>query len=837
VGGSVYNFTESCFENQLAGFYKRTVNTDGSITTARQNSDPMLKQSDRAIVDAVIISSPPDHRVVVLVGKSTDISQPTLPYTGIYVTNDGGATWQQGTFTVQSQMLGKQTLASYENSLIPGLKRNIDGTVGSLFDGHFTLASAGGSLVYLWLESKNASPYGGGLFISTNNGANWAKGQDPGVGDIYYGPGSLKYLGNEKLALAFRDFRLTPNGLYIGTINRSSNGGVSWTAFGGFTSAEHFDVQGDLWAVYGKQGGDKYDQIYRSTNNGSNWERIPTGAINLPYFPKVHSLRIRQAPNDNEPWIATSGQGVWVYKQFDPTYKILTTNARRGWNIASIPLNVNDNRCSTLWQNSYPNVWGFDAAVQNYYQITNLINGFGYWVNFPVEQTITYVGKYLNSKDIPVYKGWNMIGSIEQDIPKSKIYSNPLNIVISNYYGFDGQYYNSDIIEPGKGYWLKVNTNGTITLDKNSTYSGSQYQCSDDSLPNPTGAPSIPILASPSNGSTGISYYPTLRWNRPDTTSLTYRLRISTNSCFTNLIYDYQGLTDTSIQVGLSYGTKYYWRVNASNNVTSSSCSNTWNFTTISAPHIDPCDPVVSSLTSLDKITITDADGNSQSMFIRNGGRGINLGTSDFDMPLVPPKGMFNVRFQSNKFVETNLPNGKIKKMPIMVKNARYPLKIGWDIKGQNNTKIWLTRPGSGEDKILLTGNGNLSIESTQNDILFVEAQSALPRPCELYKTSFEENIPKEFQLYQNYPNPFHPSAVIKYDLPTNGYVSLKIYDVLGREVVKLVDGFLEAGYKSVQFNSDNLPTGVYFYRFMVSSSNPLNAINYTSIKKMLLIR
>ncbi|MDP2208589.1 MAG: T9SS type A sorting domain-containing protein [Bacteroidota bacterium] len=79
--------------------------------------------------------------------------------------------------------------------------------------------------------------------------------------------------------------------------------------------------------------------------------------------------------------------------------------------------------------------------------------------------------------------------------------------------------------------------------------------------------------------------------------------------------------------------------------------------------------------------------------------------------------------------------------------------------------------------------------------------------------------------------------TVIKYDLPENSYVTLKIYDVLGREVVRLVDGFQEAGYKSIEFDALNLTSGVYFYKLVVSSSNPLNANNYTSIKKMLLIR
>ncbi|MDI6805003.1 MAG: hypothetical protein QME58_14400, partial [Bacteroidota bacterium] len=65
---------------------------------------------------------------------------------------------------------------------------------------------------------------------------------------------------------------------------------------------------------------DNYNQIYRSTNNGSDWERIPTGAVNLPYFPKVHSLKIRPAPHNNELWVATGGQGVWRYTYESSNY-------------------------------------------------------------------------------------------------------------------------------------------------------------------------------------------------------------------------------------------------------------------------------------------------------------------------------------------------------------------------------------------------------------------------------------------------------------------------------------------------------------------------------------
>ena len=85
---------------------------------------------------------------------------------------------------------------------------------------------------------------------------------------------------------------------------------------------------------------------------------------------------------------------------------------------------------------------------------------------------------------------------------------------------------------------------------------------------------------------------------------------------------------------------------------------------------------------------------------------------------------------------------------------------------------------------------------------------------------------PTKFEM-ENYPNPFNPTTVITYQLPVNSHVTLKIYDVLGRKVETLVDEYQSAGSHSVQFNAQNLASGIYFYR--------LTAPGFTQIKKMLL--
>jgi uncharacterized delta-60 repeat protein len=102
-------------------------------------------------------------------------------------------------------------------------------------------------------------------------------------------------------------------------------------------------------------------------------------------------------------------------------------------------------------------------------------------------------------------------------------------------------------------------------------------------------------------------------------------------------------------------------------------------------------------------------------------------------------------------------------------------------------------------------GRGRLTVKNTQN------------------------NQPKMYALYQNYPNPFNPSTVIKFDISAQSKVSLKIYDVLGKEVAVLVKQDLKAGNYTYSFRSANLSTGVYFYE--------LTAGSYREVKKMMIVK
>ena len=91
------------------------------------------------------------------------------------------------------------------------------------------------------------------------------------------------------------------------------------------------------------------------------------------------------------------------------------------------------------------------------------------------------------------------------------------------------------------------------------------------------------------------------------------------------------------------------------------------------------------------------------------------------------------------------------------------------------------------------------------------------------------EVVPTEFALYQNYPNPFNPTTTIRYQLPKESEVAIKIYDMLGSEVLELLNEQKEAGIYEVEFNADNLSSGTYIYRII--------ADNIVQTKKMILLK
>lgn len=104
------------------------------------------------------------------------------------------------------------------------------------------------------------------------------------------------------------------------------------------------------------------------------------------------------------------------------------------------------------------------------------------------------------------------------------------------------------------------------------------------------------------------------------------------------------------------------------------------------------------------------------------------------------------------------------------------------------------------------------------------------PAPCMTTAISqISTELPDGYKLYQNYPNPFNPTTKIQFSLQKAGFVTLRVYDVVGREVSTLVSEYKNIGTYIVDFDASGLPSGVYFYR--------IESNGFSDVKKMLLLK
>jgi hypothetical protein len=105
---------------------------------------------------------------------------------------------------------------------------------------------------------------------------------------------------------------------------------------------------------------------------------------------------------------------------------------------------------------------------------------------------------------------------------------------------------------------------------------------------------------------------------------------------------------------------------------------------------------------------------------------------------------------------------------------------------------------------------------------------------------SNNNNTPLVFSLNQNYPNPFNPTTIINYTLAKQSFVTVKVYDALGREIAVLINNVRDAGSHNIEFDANfvkhGLASGIYFYKIEASSPDKSSAF-FTDIRKMMLVK
>ncbi len=206
-------------------------------------------------------------------------------------------------------------------------------------------------------------------------------------------------------------------------------------------------------------------------------------------------------------------------------------------------------------------------------------------------------------------------------------------------------------------------------------------------------------------------------------------------------------------------------------------------------------------------LTIKDAKGKSKSLIYSSDTQQDN--NDLYELPPVPPAGIFDARYASNLWLESAKP-GTEKEVPVIISGANYPLSISWE--GDAVTTLVI----DGKEFSLSTA-GSTAIERPPANIVLRLSSASTPA------------IPTEYALTQNYPNPFNPLTIFDFQLPIASHVSLKIYDLLGREIATIVNEPQDAGFKSVEWNARDFPSGVYFYK--------LQAGSFSSVRKMMLLK
>jgi hypothetical protein len=181
-----------------------------------------------------------------------------------------------------------------------------------------------------------------------------------------------------------------------------------------------------------------------------------------------------------------------------------------------------------------------------------------------------------------------------------------------------------------------------------------------------------------------------------------------------------------------------------------------------------------------------------------------------FRLPPPPPEGAFDARFATGRMLECAR-GEEARIIPIRVTSAKYPMTVTWNVKGQPVVASLVV----GGREVKLEGAGTISLN---------DASASLS-----LKLGGHSSIPGVYALAQNFPNPFNPITTIKYDLPKDSRVSLTVINILGQEVVSLVNEVQKAGHQSVEWNASNLGSGVYYYR--------LTAGDFVSVRKMLLLK
>ncbi|NWG29576.1 MAG: T9SS type A sorting domain-containing protein [Ignavibacteriaceae bacterium] len=718
----------------------------------------------------------------------------------LYRTTDGGETWininSAGDFSSVFFITQDTGWVTSDNSTSKGIYKSIDGGV--------TLekkSSVSSSSIYFSDYYNGWSVGPGGILKSTDGGETW--------------------ITKSNLTGSHIKFFDSNVGMCVGeSILVSTDGGETWSSKNGLSlQSINFINSTTIWG-YASEG-----TLYKTTNLGDTWEALNTGLgfgetaffINEytgwvggmdgtmfkysvepppPPTPPIWSnqINVEDAGSLESAQSLTFGQHIGATDSIDASlgeYEVPPPPPTGIFDARfNLPTNpqvsaLSDYRDSAeteiMWtmtfqpgSSGYPMTFSWDSTSfpQGTFYLQDRINGSFVNVNMKNQRSyiltepaitslnISYRGNYSL---VSVKNDWNMISVplLAEDMTLNNVFPTATSLA----YGYNGGYFSEDTLKGGVGYWLKFDGNQQIQIF------GSRM------------GDTVPLVI-------GWNMFGVYENNIPVSQITTTPPGIIATNLFG--FNDGYYIADT-----LQSGQGYWVRVTEDGVI---------NLNTGGLPKGDEQKQFAETSKNWGKIKITDNKSRSITLFAATE----EIESNSYELPPMPPTGIFDVRFSSGTVVE-NLSGEKI----IQISSDDYPITIRAEglsitVRDRINGKLLNEELKSGEE-----------IRITNNKITSIGVSGRI-----------SAGLPASFELYQNYPNPFNPGTKIKFAVPRESNVNLSIYSVLGELVSTLVNQEMKPGYYEVEFSAEqtiSLSSGIYFYR--------LQAGSFIETKKMILLR
>ena len=205
--------------------------------------------------------------------------------------------------------------------------------------------------------------------------------------------------------------------------------------------------------------------IYTDVADDDFWEIQKETLMDWHYYDEVDDIEIERTWNIAEyqdgipnPFVldSTLARRIW-YPQSN-----LTVEYYEGWNLVGLPLSVEDSNYQTQFLNAVVGtLYSYNSV---YEEVTNLENGRGYWLMINGNTENVFVGEPLTELNISLTEGWNLMTGISLPVQVDNIIDNGGIIFDGTIFGFDGVYQEAVYLSAGKGYWVKANSSGIITI-------------------------------------------------------------------------------------------------------------------------------------------------------------------------------------------------------------------------------------------------------------------------------------------------------------------------------------------------------------------------------------